>query len=95
MTIEEPRSVSRTERVLAYLLLVFVAAAIISFFAIIIGSSNGMTPESFDTPLWRVIAFVPWVGLPAAFIIVFVLIFIGSRGRAAANEKAVRSENGS
>lgn len=95
VTDEQTRSVSRAERVLAYLLIVFVAAAIIAFFAIMIGSASGMSQESFDTPVWRVVAFVPWVGLPLAFVMLFALVIIGGRGRSAANRLARQTGSGS
>ncbi|UCR88794.1 multidrug ABC transporter ATPase [Mycetocola spongiae] len=76
------------ERSLAYVLVALIAVSVIAFFAIMIGTGNGMAQADFDTPLWRAITFAPWVGLPGAFIIVIALVLGGGRGRSRANSRS-------
>lgn len=90
MSTESNTTVSRFERVLAYVLVVLIAVSLIAFFAIMISTAMGMPAADYDTPLWRVIAFTPWIGLPVAFLFVIVLIIRGGRGRAKANARGGR-----
>lgn len=80
---EQPTS-GRIDRVLAYTALSLAAASIISFFAIIIGSATGMDQAAFGTGIWPFIAALPLFGLPIAFVLIIVLLFItfARRGRA-------------
>lgn len=79
----EPR-IGRFDRFLAYTALILAAASIISFFAIIIGTSTGMSQESFGVGIWPFVAALPLFGLPLAFAMIIALLVISfvRKGRA-------------
>lgn len=79
----EPR-VGRLDRFLAYTALIIAAASIICFFVIIIGTSTGMSQESFGTGIWPFVAALPLYGLPLAFVMIIALLIISfvRKGRA-------------
>lgn len=79
---------SRVERVLAYVLIALIAVSVGTFFAIMIATGSGMAQADFDTPVWRIVAFTPYVGLPAALVAVIALVLTGGRSRAKANAAA-------
>lgn len=64
--------VRRIDRILAFMSLGITLLAIISFFAIMIGSAVGVT--DFDSGIWPLVAVVPLVGLPLAFVLIFALL---------------------
>lgn len=76
---------SRTERILAYVLVALIAVSVATFFAIMIATASGMDQAAFNTPIWRAVAFTPWVGLPAAVLVVIALVVTGGRSRSKAN----------
>lgn len=77
--------VRRIDRFLAFTALGLAAASIICFFAIIIGTAVGMEQEDFGTGAWPLIAAIPYWGLPAAFVMIIVLLAMSfiRKGRAA------------
>nr|WP_201471436.1 multidrug ABC transporter ATPase [Microbacterium hydrocarbonoxydans] len=76
--------VRRVDRVLAFTALGLAAASIICFFAIIIGTAVGMQQQDFGSGVWPVVAAVPYWGLPAAFVMIIVLLSMSfvRKGRA-------------
>lgn len=77
--------VRRVDRFLAFAALGLAAAAIICFFAIIIGTAVGMQQEDFGTGIWPLIAAIPFWGLPLAFAMIILLLTMSfiRKGRAA------------
>lgn len=77
--------VRRVDRILAFSALAIAAASIICFFAIIIGTAVGMDQKDFGAGAWPFIAAIPYWGLPAAFVMIIVLLSMSfyRKGRAA------------
>lgn len=76
--------VRRVDRILAFTALGLAAASIICFFAIIIGTAVGMQQQDFGGGVWPVVAAIPYWGLPAAFVMIIVLLTMSfiRKGRA-------------
>ena len=76
--------VRRVDRILAFTALGLAAASIICFFAIIIGTAVGMQQQDFGSGVWPLVAAVPYWGLPAAFVMIIVLLSMSfaRKGRA-------------
>ncbi len=66
--------VRRLDRILAFAALTLAALSVICFFAIIIGSATGMSQDAFGEGIWPIVAAVPLWGLPAAFVMIIVLL---------------------
>lgn len=77
--------VRRVDRILAFSALGLAAASIVCFFAIIIGTGVGMEQKDFGAGAWPFIAAIPYWGLPAAFVMIIVLLVMSfiRKGRAA------------
>ncbi|WP_314424200.1 multidrug ABC transporter ATPase [uncultured Microbacterium sp.] len=87
MTMKSPEPdvpVRRVDRILAFTALGLAAASIICFFAIIIGTAVGMQQQDFGSGAWPLVAAVPYWGLPAAFVMIIVLLSMSfvRKGRA-------------
>jgi hypothetical protein len=76
--------VRRIDRILAFTALGLAAASILCFFAIIIGTAVGMQQQDFGSGVWPLVAAVPYWGLPAAFVMIIVLLSMSfvRKGRA-------------
>ncbi|MFI8593845.1 multidrug ABC transporter ATPase [Microbacterium sp. NPDC078428] len=74
----------RLERVLAFMSLGIALLAIGCFFAIMIGTATGMTQADFGSGIWPMVAVLPMIGLPLAFVLIIALLIITwvKRGRA-------------
>lgn len=68
----------RTERLLSYLLVIFLVLSVVSFFAIIIGTWTGMTQEDFSEGIWPLVAATPLVGLPLAVAALIAILIVGA-----------------
>ena len=77
--------VTRLDRILAFAALTLAALSVICFFAIIIGSATGMTQRAFGEGIWPIVGAIPLWGLPIAFVMIIVLLFLSfvRKGRAA------------
>ncbi len=76
------------DRLLAFTALGLAAASILSFFAILAGMAFGVHGTAFGQGAWPVIAAVPWIGLPLAFVLMVVLLLMSYTRRARANRGA-------
>ena len=78
-------SVRPVDRILAFSALGLAAASVLCFFAIIIGSGMGMDQAAFGEGLWPIVAVIPLLGLPAAFVMIISLLVMSfvRKGRAA------------
>jgi hypothetical protein len=76
--------VRRIDRILAFTALGLAAASILCFFAIIIGTAVGMQQQDFGSGVWPLVAAVPYWGLPAACVMIIVLLSMSfvRKGRA-------------
>ncbi|WEK60465.1 MAG: multidrug ABC transporter ATPase [Candidatus Microbacterium colombiense] len=76
--------IRRLDRFLAFAALGIAAAAVISFFVIIIGTAVGMTKESFAEGAWPLVSFILYWGLPVAFLMIITLLIMSfiRKGRA-------------
>ena len=72
------------DRFLAFTALALAAAAVISFFAIILGTAFGLEHDDFTTGVWPIVTVIPWL-LPVAFILIITLLIMSfvRKGRAA------------
>ncbi|WP_312170442.1 multidrug ABC transporter ATPase [Microbacterium sp.] len=87
MSMQSPKPdvpVRRVDRILAFTALGLAAASILCFFAIIIGTAVGMQQQDFGSGVWPIVAAVPYWGLPAAFVMIIVLLSMSfvRKGRA-------------
>lgn len=87
--VSAPRSESSTllERVLAYALLAVVVLSVVCFFAIMIGTWNGMQQGDFADGIWPIITMAPYVGLPLAVLLLIALVLINGSQRSRANRQ--------
>lgn len=63
------------------------ALSIVCFFAIIIASAMGMQQADFSGGPWPLVAVLPMIGLPIAFLLILVLLIMSfvRRSRATKN----------
>lgn len=76
----------RAERILAFMSLGIALLSIVCFFAIIIGTWSGMTVEDFSSGIWPLVALLPNIGLPLAFVLIITLLVITWVRRKRANQ---------
>jgi TRAP-type C4-dicarboxylate transport system permease small subunit len=77
--------VRRIDRVLVFMSLGILVLSILCFFAVIIGTWLGMHQADFLTGAWPVVAVLPLIGLPIAFVLMMVVIIMSFVRRARAN----------
>lgn len=75
-----------SERVLAYAILISIAASVISFFAVLIASANGVAREDFTEGIWPAVTWISYVGLPIGFVLILILLITNMRRRARQNQ---------
>ncbi|WP_411558056.1 multidrug ABC transporter ATPase [Plantibacter sp. MPB07] len=78
MTDEQTPSISRPERILAYMVVTIVAVSIAAFVAVMVGTATGLEQGDFAVGLWPVVTILPLVGLPIAFLMLITLIIVGA-----------------
>ena len=81
MPSENSYEASGVEKVLAAMIVGVTVLSIMSFFAIIIGTWQGMTSDQFSAGLWPAITITPLFGLPLGFVLIMVLLVISTRRR--------------
>jgi uncharacterized membrane protein len=81
MPSENGYEASGVEKVLAAMIVGVTVLSIMSFFAIIIGTWQGMTSDQFSSGLWPAITITPLFGLPVGFVLIIVLLVISTRRR--------------
>lgn len=77
-----PITDNRAERVLAYMFAAVVGLSIVCFFAVMIGTFNGVTRDDMGSGLWAVVTMLPWFGLPIAFLLLIALLIVNGVRRA-------------
>lgn len=77
--------IRRLDRILAFTALGLIAASILGFVTIIIGTTNGMNEAAFAEGAWPFIASILYWGPPLAFILIIALLIMSfvRKGRAA------------
>jgi len=75
--------VRRLDRILAYMSLGLAIVSIVCFFAIIIARPAGVT--DFSQGIWPLIAVLPLIALPVAFLMIVALLIMTFVRRARAN----------
>ncbi|MBD8102235.1 multidrug ABC transporter ATPase [Plantibacter sp. VKM Ac-2885] len=78
MTDEQTPSISRPERILAYMVVTIVAVSIAAFVAVMVGTATGLEQGDFAVGVWPVVTILPLVGLPIAFLMLITLIIVGA-----------------
>ncbi|PZU37769.1 MAG: multidrug ABC transporter ATPase [Microbacterium sp.] len=76
----------RLDRVLAFMSLGIALLSIGCFFAIMIGTAAGMTADDFGSGIWPMVALLPSIGLPLAFVLIIALLVITWIRRSRANK---------
>jgi hypothetical protein len=76
--------IRRVDRILAFTALGLIAASILGFVSIIVGTANGMDEEAFAEGAWPFIASILYWGPPLAFILIIALLIMSfiRKGRA-------------
>jgi hypothetical protein len=72
-----------TERVLAAMIVGVVALSVLAFFAIIVGTWQGMDSAAFSGGIWPAVTMTPLFGLPIGFVLIIALLIISTRRRRA------------
>lgn len=82
--------ISRLERILAIMIVAIVVLALVCFVAVIVATSAGVgADDGFSHGIWPAVFFVPYLGLPLAFVlVVVVLVSNGMRRSRAAKANA-------
>lgn len=78
---QEEFETSRLERILAYSAVTIILFGVLSFFATLIAALVGVSRETLATAFWPVVTWVGYVGIPAGFLLVLVLILVTRRRR--------------
>ena len=71
VTEKTPANTNRTERVIAYMIVSTIALTIVAIIATIIAAGTGLDAS---VGLWPAITLLPMIGLPAAIILIIVLV---------------------
>jgi len=76
---------NRVERTLAYMVAGVIVLSLVSFVALIAGTSVGLQRDDFAVGVWPVVTILPLIGLPIGFVLIIVLLVVSAvrRGRAA------------
>lgn len=74
------------DRILAFVSITLIAAAILCFIAIIIGTAAGVT--DFGSGVWVVVSFVMYYGLPLGVVLFFILLVMNMTRRTRAAKQA-------
>ena len=83
MTSAENIEPTATERILAAMIVGVVAFSVIAFFAIIVGTWQGMESDEFSQGLWPAVTMTPLFSLPLSFVMIVTLLIISTRRRRA------------
>ncbi|WP_040166184.1 hypothetical protein [Microbacterium gorillae] len=83
---EEP-PVQRVDRWLALASITLIVLAVISFFAIIIGTAVGLTHEDFQHGVWPAAAAIMTYGLPVGVVLFFILLITNMVRRSRATKR--------
>lgn len=77
--------IRRVDRILAFTALGLIAASILGFVSIMIGTANGMDQAAFAEGAWPYIASILYWGPPLAFALIVTLLVMSfvRKGRAA------------
>ena len=77
-----PETASRTERILAFMMIAMVGASIVSFFAVIAATFAGMDSADFSAGVWPAVILAPLFALPLAIALIVALVVVNARRRA-------------
>jgi len=78
--------IRRLDRILAFMSLGLAVLSIVCFFAVIIARPAGVT--DFSQGIWPLIAILPLIALPVAFLMIVALLIMTFVRRARANRGA-------
>ena len=91
MNDETPRPASRLQRILAYIIAALVVVSLLCIFAIIIGTWLGAgAAQGSGQGVWPTVIMFPTFALPAAFVLIMVLLFVSLVGRSKQNRDSSR-----
>lgn len=77
---ENPVTIHRNERVLAFTIAGIVGLSIVAIFVVLIGTGAGLR-QSGPTALWQALTLFPFVGLTVGFLMIITLLIVGARRR--------------
>ena len=83
--------INRTERYLAFGVLILVGLALACFVAVIVGTSLGAgVDDGFSHGIWPTVFFVQYYGLPLAFLLIIALLVSNAMRRSRAAKGGAR-----
>lgn len=86
----DERTVTRTERWCAGVMIASVAITVLAFFAIVLAPAVGISSDGFNTPLGRVVVMLPMIFFPLAIISMITMVIINARHNRRANDDGAR-----
>lgn len=79
-------AVRRIDRILAFMSLGLLVLAIVSFFAIMIGTATGMKQDDFAAAPWPTVTAIVWIAPPVAFALLLTVLIMTFIRRSRANK---------
>ena len=80
MAKENPVTIHRNERVLAYMIAGIVGLSIVAIFVVLIGTGAGFS-QTGPAALWQALTLFPFVGLMVGFLMIITLLVVSARRR--------------
>ena len=85
MSLQQPETSQRLERVFAYMVAGVIGASILAFIVVLIGTVAGVgANDGFSQGIWPFVFTFPMIGLPLGFLLIIALMIISSRRRSRA-----------
>lgn len=72
---------SPVERLLAAMVAGIVGLSVVSFFAIVIGTWQGMSSDDFTAGIWPIVTVTPLIGLPLGIVLIISLLIVSTLRR--------------
>ncbi|WP_223691447.1 hypothetical protein [Leifsonia poae] len=89
MTQQTPPATSRLQRTLSYIIAALVVVSLLCIAAILIGTAvGGFAQQGSGQGVWPTVFLLPLIALPAAFVLLIVLLFVAGSQRSKAAKAA-------
>jgi uncharacterized membrane protein len=75
----EKSTISRGERSVAFMIAAIVGLSLVAFIVIIVATAVGV--KEFNGGIWPTVFYIPYIGLPIAFVLFIVLMVLSIRRR--------------
>jgi hypothetical protein len=91
MPSDSPRTVNRSERILAFMSLTLVGASLLAILAIIAGTALGAgNDDGFSRGVWPIVIVLPLPGLTLGLALLIALLIVSWSRRARENRRSAR-----